>query len=87
MVGVHVRASIRALTGRLRGRAKDLIARPLQKTQAGGFWSLPRAHSAVVETLFESELFGHVRGSPTGATNDKPGDLRPRRGPGVFVCV
>ena len=38
---------------------------------AGQF--VPLNCSAVVETLFESELFGHVRGSFTGATQDKVG--------------
>jgi transcriptional regulator with PAS, ATPase and Fis domain len=41
--------------------------------------------SAVVETLFESELFGHVRGSFTGATNDKPGLFEHAHGGTLFL--
>jgi transcriptional regulator with PAS, ATPase and Fis domain len=41
--------------------------------------------SAVVETLFESELFGHVRGSFTGATRDKPGLIERADGGTLFL--
>jgi len=41
--------------------------------------------SAVVETLFESELFGHVRGSFTGATTDKPGLFEHAHGGTLFL--
>ena len=40
--------------------------------------------AAVVETLFESELFGHVRGAFTGATDDKVGPVRSRRDGGTL---
>jgi DNA-binding NtrC family response regulator len=56
------------------GTGKELVARALHKLSpvaAGQF--VPLNCSAVVETLFESELFGHVRGSFTGATQDKVG--------------
>jgi transcriptional regulator with PAS, ATPase and Fis domain len=41
--------------------------------------------SAVVETLFESELFGHVKGSFTGATADKPGMFEHAHGGTLFL--
>jgi DNA-binding NtrC family response regulator len=67
----HVRTAL--ITGET-GTGKELAARALH--QAG-----PRRTkrfvtincSAVVETLFESELFGHVRGAFTGATDNKTG--------------
>src|SRR4030095_13869471 len=41
--------------------------------------------SAVVETLFESELFGHKRGAFTGATYDKVGLFEYANGGSLFL--
>jgi transcriptional regulator with GAF, ATPase, and Fis domain len=41
--------------------------------------------SAVVESLFESELFGHARGAFTGATSDKAGAFEVADGGTVFL--
>jgi DNA-binding NtrC family response regulator len=70
-VAPHYRAVL--ITGET-GTGKDLIAQVLHKLSpvASGRYVVLNC-SAVVETLFESELFGHVKGSFTGATHDKPG--------------
>jgi DNA-binding NtrC family response regulator len=56
------------------GTGKELAARAFH--QAGARRSQPFVTincSAVVDTLFESELFGHVRGAFTGAVESKAG--------------
>jgi len=58
------------------GTGKDVLARQIHR------WS-PRRHGPFVvidcgtlaEPLMENELFGHIRGSFTGAADDKPGRL------------
>ena len=79
----HVRTAL--VTGET-GTGKELVARALHK--AG-----PRAHkkfvtincSAVVESLFESELFGHTRGAFTGAVDNKPGLFEAADGGTLFL--
>lgn len=70
-VGPHFRSIL--VTGET-GTGKELVARALYElspARRGNFVALNC--SAVVETLFESELFGHVRGAFTGAASDKMG--------------
>ncbi len=59
------------------GVGKDLIARTVhvRSTRAGGPFIAVNC-AGLTETLLESELFGHVKGSFTGAYRDKPGKLQ-----------
>jgi DNA-binding NtrC family response regulator len=68
------------------GTGKDLVARAIHRlcpASSGNFVALNC--SAVVETLFESELFGHIRGSFTGATHDKVGLFEHAHGGVMFL--
>ena len=68
------------------GAGKELAAQAIHGTSR-------RADSAMVtvecagltETLFESELFGHVKGAFTGAVSNKPGLLESARGGTLFL--
>jgi DNA-binding NtrC family response regulator len=68
------------------GTGKELAARAFH--QAGPRRSKPFVTincSAVVDTLFESELFGHARGAFTGAVESKPGLFEAAHGGTLFL--
>jgi DNA-binding NtrC family response regulator len=68
------------------GTGKELVARALHfnsKRHLGPF--VPINCSALPENLLESELFGHRRGSFTGAINDKKGLFQEADGGTIFL--
>ena len=68
------------------GTGKDLVAQALHRLSPADRGQLVVLNcSAVVETLFESELFGHVKGSFTGASVDKPGLVEQAHGGTLFL--
>lgn len=68
------------------GTGKELVARAVHKlSPVASHRFVVLNCSAVVETLFESELFGHLKGSFTGATHDKMGLFEHAQGGTLFL--
>ncbi len=68
------------------GTGKELIARAIHRRSNRAeevFMSVDLG--AVSETLFESELFGHVRGAFTDAKEDRPGRFETASGGSIFL--
>jgi transcriptional regulator with PAS, ATPase and Fis domain len=68
------------------GTGKDVVARAVHAAsprKAGPF--VPVDCGAIPETLFESELFGHVRGAFTGAVQNRAGAFEEASGGTLFL--
>ena len=68
------------------GTGKEVLAREIHRLSLrGGAPLVPIDMGAVSESLFESELFGHVRGAFTDAKADKPGKFELAEGGTLFL--
>ncbi|HLT79388.1 MAG TPA: sigma-54 dependent transcriptional regulator [Cyclobacteriaceae bacterium] len=68
------------------GTGKELVARALhRKSNRRNNVFLSVDIGAIAETLFESELFGHVKGAFTDAKHDKPGRFEIASGGTIFL--
>ena len=85
-IGSVTRSRVTVLIEGESGTGKELIARAIHFNSP---WKdepfIAVNCTALAETLLESELFGHVKGSFTGATNDKRGKFELARNGTIFL--
>lgn len=68
------------------GTGKEMLAREIHNLSARKTEPLvPVDMGAITETLFESELFGHVKGAFTDARADRPGKFEAATGGTLFL--
>jgi transcriptional regulator with GAF, ATPase, and Fis domain len=68
------------------GTGKEVIATAVHKLSHRRSFPIVSVNcSALTESLVESELFGHVKGSFTGATSDRKGAFEAARGGTLFL--
>src|ERR1700730_17476231 len=85
-IGTASRTSAKVLIIGETGVGKEVVARLIHAGSVRSARSFVAVNcSGIPETLLESELFGHVRGSFTGAFRDKPGLIRLANGGTLFL--
>jgi two-component system NtrC family response regulator len=85
-IDLAARSDARVLITGETGVGKDLIARLIHQRSARRIAPLATVNCAgLTDTLIESELFGHARGSFTDAYRDKPGILESAPNGTVFL--
>jgi DNA-binding NtrC family response regulator len=85
-IDLAARSDARVLITGETGVGKDLIARLIHQRSARRLAPLATVNCAgLTDTLIESELFGHTRGSFTDAYRDKPGILESAPNGTVFL--
>ena len=85
-IDLAAKSDARVLISGETGVGKDLIARLIHQRSARRLAPLATVNCAgLTDTLIESELFGHARGSFTDAYRDKPGILESAPNGTVFL--
>src|SRR5262245_28573141 len=85
-INMAARSSAKVLILGETGVGKEVVARSIHDESARRGRPFVAVNcSGIPETLLESELFGHVRGSFTGAYRDKPGVIRQAHGGTLFL--
>jgi transcriptional regulator with PAS, ATPase and Fis domain len=67
------------------GTGKELFAKAIHEASGRNGRYIVSDCGAKSETLFESQLFGHLKGAFTGAVNDKKGDFELAEGGTIFL--
>ncbi|MFC4095426.1 sigma-54-dependent transcriptional regulator [Euzebyella saccharophila] len=86
MVGKVAKTYVNVLVTGENGTGKELIARELHKLSARNHEVfIPVDMGSISENLFESELFGHIKGSFTDAKEDRIGKFEAANGGTLFL--
>ena len=85
-IGLVARSNTTVLITGESGTGKELVARAVHKASenAGGPFVVVNC-AAVVETLLESDMFGHEKGAFTGAVGRQPGKFALAAGGTIFL--